>query len=65
MVMAWSRSVSDLDCRVAEQLRIRLRDGETELLLYVLFEGGCRVRVTVEFQFLVPLPFDARRQDDT
>ena len=49
MGLARSWSVSDSECRVAEQLRIRLRDGESELLLDVLFGGGCRVRVTIEF----------------
>ena len=40
MGLARSWSVSDSECRVAEQLRIRLRDGESELLLDVLFGVG-------------------------
>ena len=46
--LAWSHSIADMNSCVAEQLRIRLCDGEPELLLNVLFGGGCRVRVTVE-----------------
>ena len=65
MNMAWSRSVSDSDCRFAEQPCIRLRDGETELLQYILFGGGYRARVTVKLRFLVSFPFDARRRGDT
>ena len=50
---------------VAEQLRIRFRDGEFQLLLYVLLGGGRCMRVTVEFCTFVALPFYARRWYDT
>ena len=65
MGFAWLHSVSDANFCVAEQLRIRLCDGEPELLLNVLFGGGCRVRVTIKFRFLALLPFDAHHRDDT
>ena len=64
MGLARPWSVSDSERRVAKQLRIRLRDGESELLLDVLLGGGCRVRVTIKFGCLVTLPFDTCRRDD-
>ena len=64
MGLAWPWSVSDSERRIAKQLRIRLRDGESELLLDVLLGGGCRVRVTIEFGCLVTFPFDTCRRDD-
>ena len=62
---AWTRSVANAYLCVAQQLRICFCDGESQLLLNVLFGGGRGVRVTIEFLPLVPLlPFYARRRDD-